>query len=125
MSVEPVGRSGIEAVVWRVKRRALGLAGAGAALATVLSWRSGLSLTIAAAVVIFSFLVLEKLMERLAPRQAKSGSRYLMPLLAVTGGSFALLGLVLWRWKEFDPVAGAAGLSVVVLAVIPEIWTKE
>jgi hypothetical protein len=82
-------------------------------------------LTIAAAVVIFSFLVLEKLMERLAPGQAKSGSRYLMPLLAVTGGSFALLALVLWRWKGFDPVAGAAGLSVVVLAVVPEIWSKE
>ena len=122
MSAAPTG---IEAVVRRVKRRGLVIAGIGVIAAFVVSWRSGLSLTIAAAVVIFSFLVLEKLMERLAPRQAKSGSRNLMPLLAVTGGSFALLALVLWRWKEFDPVAGAVGLSVVVLAVVPEIWTKD
>ena len=48
-----------------------------------------------------------------------------MPLLLVTAASFVLLALVLWRWKGFDPVAGAVGLSVVVLAVVPEIWMKE
>jgi hypothetical protein len=117
--------SGIDAVVRRVKRRALILAAVGVIAAFVVSWRSGLSLTIAAAVVIFSFLVLEKLMDRLGPRQANPGSRALQPLLAVTGGSFAILAVVLWRWKAFDAVAGAAGLSVVVLAVVPEIWTKE
>jgi hypothetical protein len=46
-------------------------------------------------------------------------------MLAVMGGSFVLLGLVLWRWKGFDAVAGAVGLSVVVLAVVPEVWRKE
>jgi len=49
----------------------------------------------------------------------------LFPLLAVTGGSFVLLALVLWRWKNFDAVAGAIGLSVVVLAVVPEVWRKD
>jgi hypothetical protein len=116
---------GIEPVVRRVKRRALAVAAVGVIAAFVVSWRSGLSLTIAAAVVIFSFLVLEKLMDRLGPAPANPGSRAFRPLLAVTGGSFAILALVLWRWKGFDAVAGAAGLSVVVLAVIPEIWTKE
>jgi hypothetical protein len=82
-------------------------------------------LTIAAAVVIFSFLVLEKLTDRLGPRQAKPRLQTLFPLLAVSGGSFLLLGLVLWRWKNFDAVAGAIGLSVVVLAVIPEVWRKD
>lgn len=119
------GGSGIEGVVRRVRRRAYALGGAAAAIAFAISPRSGVSLTIAAAVVIFSFLVLEKLMERLGPRQAKSGLRTLVPLLLVTGGSFVLMGLVLWRWKGFDPVAGAVGLSVVVLAVVPEIWRKE
>lgn len=117
--------SGIDAVIGRVRRRALVLAALAIAAAFAIGWRPGLSLTITAAVVIFSFLVLEKLTERLVPRQVKSGLRTLLPLLLVTAGSFVLLALVLWRWKRFDAVAGAVGLSVVVLAVVPEIWTKE
>lgn len=117
--------SGIEAVIGRVRRRAFVLAFLAIAAAFVIGWRPGLSLTITAAVVILSFLVLERLTERLVPRQARPGLRTLMPLLLVTGGSFVLLALVLWRWKGFDPVAGAVGLSVVVLAVVPEIWIKE
>ncbi|MGH9368986.1 MAG: hypothetical protein ACRD3M_15080 [Thermoanaerobaculia bacterium] len=117
--------SGIEAVVRRVRRRAFALAAAAIAVAFAFGWRSGLSLTIAGAVVILSFLVLEKLTERLVPRQAKPGLRTLLPLLLVTAGSFVLLALVLWRWEGFDPVAGAVGLSVVVLAVVPEMWMKE
>ena len=116
---------GIDAVVGRVRRRSYVLAGLGVAGGFVVSARSGLSLTIAAAVVIFSFLVLEKLTDRLGPRQAKPRLRTLFPLLAVTGGSFVLLALVLWRWKNFDAVAGAIGLSVVVLAVVPEVWRKD
>ncbi len=117
--------SGIDAMIGRVRRRALLLAGLGIAAGFAFRWRSGLSLTITAAVVIFSFLVLEKLTDRLVPRQAKAGLRAVFPLLVVTAASFVLLALVLWRWKGFDPVAGAAGLSVVVLAVVPEIWKKE
>jgi hypothetical protein len=117
--------SGIDTLIGRVRRRALVLAGIGIAAGFAFRWRSGLSLTITAAVVIFSFLVLEKLTERLVPRQAKPGLRAVLPLLLVTAASFVLLALVLWRWKGFDPVAGAAGLSVVVLAVVPEIWKKE
>ena len=116
--------AGIESVLGRVRRRALLLAALGAAAAFAAGWRFGVSLTISAAVVIFSFLVLERLTERLVPRQSKPGLRTLLPLLLVTAASFVLLGLVLWRWKGFDAVAGAAGLSVVVLAVIPEIWRK-
>ena len=119
MSADP---SGIEAVIARVRRRALVLAAVAIAAAFALNWRAGVSLTIGAAVVILSFLGLEKLTERLLPRRERSGRRALIPLLLVTGGSFALLSLVLWRWKGFDPVAGAVGLSVVVLAVVPETW---
>ena len=117
--------SGIDAVISRVRRRAFVLGALGIAAGFAIGWRSGLSLTITAAVVIFSFLVLEKLTERLVPRQAKPGLRTLVPLLLVTAGSFVLLAVVLWRWKGFDPVAGAAGLSVVVLSVVPEVWMKE
>lgn len=117
--------SGIEALVRRVRRRAIALGVVSGGAAFVVGWRTGVSLTICAAVVIFSFLVLEKLTERLVPRQANPGIRTLLPLLLVTAGSFALLALVLWRWKGFDPVAGAVGLSVVVLAVVPEVWRKE
>jgi len=46
-------------------------------------------------------------------------------LLLVTIASLVLLGVVLWRWKGFDPVAGAVGLSVVVLAVVPELWERK
>jgi hypothetical protein len=120
-----VADSGIEALIRRVRRRAFTLAAASVGAAFVVGWRTGLSLTICAAVVIFSFLVIEKLTVRLVPRQAKPRIRTLLPLLLVTAGSFALLALVLWRWKGFDPVAGAVGLSVVVLAVVPEVWRKE
>jgi hypothetical protein len=46
-------------------------------------------------------------------------------MILVTVSSFVLLGLVLWKWKSFDPVAGAVGLSVVVLAIVPEIWSRR
>lgn len=117
--------SDVEVVIGRVRRRAIAIGVLAAVAAFALGWRSGLSLTITAAVVIFSFLVLEKLTRRLVPRQAKRGLRDLMPLLTVTAASFVLLALVLWRWKGFDPVAGAVGLSVVFLAIVPEIWMKE
>jgi peptidoglycan/LPS O-acetylase OafA/YrhL len=117
--------SDMGAVVDRVRRRALGLAVLAIAAAFVVGWRSGLSLTIAAAVVIFSFLALEKLIERLVPQQTKPSSRSLWSLLLVTVASLALMGVVLWQWKGFDPVAGAVGLSVVVLAVVPEVWERK
>ena len=94
-------------------------------VAFLLGWRSGVSLTIGAAVVIFSFLAFEKLTERLVHRQTKSNFRRLIPLLLVTLGSLVLLTVVLLRWKGFDPVAGAAGLSVVVVAVVPELWAGK
>ncbi len=114
--------SDLDEVVGRVKRRAFGIAAAGILVGFVLGTGPGASLTIAAAVVISSFLVLEKATERIASRAARARWRTLVPLFLVAVGSFALLGLVLWRWKGFDPVAGAVGLSIVVLAVIPEIW---
>jgi hypothetical protein len=113
-----------DAMVLRVRRRALVLAVLAIVGAFVAGWRSGVSLTICAAVVILSFLVLEKLTDRLVPRQKKPRWRVLLPLLFVTVASFVLLGAVLWRWKGFDPVAGAFGLSVVVLSVVPEAWRR-
>ena len=112
------------AVVLRVKRRAFAFAALAVPGAFLVSPRAGASLTICAAVVISSFLVLEKTTNRIgfgSPVE-KSRTRTLVPLLCVMAGSFVLLGLVLWRWAGFEPVAGAIGLSVVVIAVIPELW---
>jgi hypothetical protein len=116
--------SDFDAILPRVKRRALLLAAVLAAGAFVHGWRSGVSLTITAAVVIFSLLVLEKLTERLLPRQDRSGFARVLPLLLVTAASVGLLAAVLLFWKEFDPVAGAAGGSVVVLAIVPEVFRR-
>jgi hypothetical protein len=113
------------AVILRVKRRAFAFAALAVLGAFLVSPRAGASLTICAAVVISSFLVLEKTTNRIGfgASVEKSGRRTLVPLLAVMAGSFVLLGLVLWRWAGFEPVAGAIGLSVVVIAVIPELWS--
>jgi hypothetical protein len=117
-----VSSDDIDAVVRRVRARSLAIGGAAILVGFVVGWRAGVSLTISAAVVIFSFLAFEKLTKRLVQRQAKSSLRRLVPLLLVTMGSLVLLTVVLLRWKGFDPVAGAAGLSVVVAAVVPELW---
>lgn len=109
----------------RVKRRAFALTGVLVLGAFLMGSRSGASLTICAAVVISSFLALEKVTERLVPERPKPGLKTIALLLLVAVASLTLLGFVLWRWKNFDAVAGAAGLSVVVLAVIPEIWTRR
>jgi hypothetical protein len=113
--------SDTDAILRRVKRRAVILGAMLAAAAFAFGWRAGVSLTITAAVVIFSLLVLERLTERLVPRQDRTPSRVVRPLLLVTAASLGSLGAVLLFWKEFDPVAGAAGGSVVMLAIVPEV----
>ena len=110
------------AVIPRVKRRAFALGALAVLAAFLVSPRAGASLTICAAVVISSFLVLEKTINRIGSTVEKSRMRTLVPLLCVMAGSFVLLGLVLWRWAGFEPIAGAVGLSVVVIAIIPELW---
>jgi len=117
--------SDIDAVIRRVRTRSLAIAGAAILVAFLVGWRAGVSLTISAAVVIFSFLAFEKLTERLVLRQSRSNLRRLVPLLLVTAGSLVLLTVVLLRWRGFNPVAGAAGLSVVVAAVVPELWMRK
>lgn len=112
-------------MIRRVRRRLLAIAAVAILGAFAFGWAPGASLTICAAVVVFSFLALEKLIDRLAPTGEKPGWRILVPLLLVTVGSFALLGIVLWQWKDFHPAAGAVGLSVAVLAVIPELWSRR
>jgi hypothetical protein len=114
-----------EALIRRIRVRSITIAIAAAAGALFFGWRAAVSLTIAAAVVIFSFLVLEKLTERLVPPQEKKGFRAVLPLLLVTGAGAAALGIALVRWKGFEPVAGMAGLSVVVLAIGAEVLRKE
>ena len=112
-----------DALVARVRRRIFILGAVEIAVSFLFGWRSGVSLTIAAAVVIFSFLVFEKLTERLVPQQEpKTPWRTLVPLLLVTGASLVVFGVVLFRWAGFDPIAGAVGLSTVVLAIVPETW---
>ena len=113
-----------EAVIHRIRVRSIVIAIAGALGSLLFGWRAAASLTIAASVVIFSFLVLEKLTERLVPPQEKKGFRAVLPLLLVTGAGAAALGIALLRWKGFEPVAGMAGLSVVVLAIGAEVLAK-
>ena len=112
-----------EAVLRRIRPRSLAIAAAGAVGAPFFGWRAAVSLTIAAAVVIFSFLVLEKLTERLVPPQEKKGLKAVLPLLLVTAAGAGLLGIALLRWRGFEPVAGMAGLSVVVVAIGAELLT--
>jgi hypothetical protein len=113
-----------DAMLDRVRRRAIALGALAAAGVLFFDWRAAVSLTIGAVVVILSFLVLERLTERLLPRPDRKVTRTLLPLLLVTGASLILLGSVLWRWREFDPIAGAIGLSVVVLAIVPEAFRR-
>jgi divalent metal cation (Fe/Co/Zn/Cd) transporter len=80
-------------------------------------------LTICAAVVIFSFLVFEKLTVRLVAPRERWKIRAILPLLLVTAAAVGLL-LVVLHWKAFDPVAGAIGLSAVVLAIGGEIFQR-
>jgi hypothetical protein len=47
----------------------------------------------------------------------------MLPLLLVTAAAIALLIVVL-RWKAFNPIAGAVGLSAVVLAIGAEIFER-
>ena len=117
--------SDTDSLIRRVKLRAFVIAAVGVLVAFAVGARQGVSLTICAAVVVSSFLVLEKATERLVPSRRKPGWRALIPLLLVTVASFVLLGVVLLRWKGFDPIAGACGLSAVVLAIIPELWTRR
>jgi hypothetical protein len=112
-----------DALVARVKRRMLALGAVEIAGSFLFGWRAGVSLTIAAAVVIFSFLVFEKLTGRLVPQQNpedRRSMRALAPLLLVTAASLVVFGIVVFRWKGFDPIAGAVGLSTAVLAIVPE-----
>jgi hypothetical protein len=112
-----------EAVVRRIRMRAIALGAFASVVAFFFGWRAGVSLTICAAVVIFSFLVFEKLTERLIRPSAKRGLRKALPLLLVTVAGLVVLGIV-FPWKAFDPVAGLVGLSVVVLAIGAEVFRR-
>ena len=96
-----------------------------AAGAFILGWRTGPSLTICAAVVIFSFLVFEKLTGRLVPPlEKRRGSRALSP--PSRDGCRAGPSRVRFRWKGFQPVAGCRrALSAVVVAIGAEIWSGK
>jgi len=111
------------AVIRRIRVRSVWIGVVLSAGAFLFGWRRGVTLTICAAVVIFSFLVFEKLTVRLVTPQEKWRIRALLPLLLVTAAAVALL-LVVFHWKAFDPIAGAIGLSTVVLAVGAEIWSR-
>ena len=112
--------TGEDRILRRIHRRAIAFTTLCAAVACAFDWRAGLSLTIGAAVVISSLLVLEKLTERLVPPQAKHGIRALVPFLLVTAASVLLLGVAAFRWKGFSLAGGAAGVSVAVAAVVLE-----
>lgn len=112
-----------EASLRRIRTRSIALGAVLSAGAFLIGWRTGLSLTICAAVVIFSFLVFEKLTERLTAQQTKGGIRRKLRLLLVTGAA-ALLLVVVLRWKAFQPVAGLVGLSAVVVAIVAEIFER-
>ncbi len=84
--------SDMDLVIRRVKRRAFAIGAVGIVAGFAFGPRSGASLTICAAVVISSFLVLEKATERLVPGTGKAGFRTLLPLLLTTLASFAASG---------------------------------
>ena len=115
-----------EAAPRRIRKRAIWIGAVSVAVAFLgFSWRAGVSLTIAAAVVIFSFLVFERLTERLVLKQESGSIRVWLPPLLVTVASIALFGVLLLYWKGFEPLAGAVGLSCVVLAIVLEVWEKR
>ncbi len=111
------------AAIRRIRVRSCWIGAVLSAGAFLFGWRHGVTLTICAAVVIFSFLVFEKLTVRLVTPREKWRIRALLPLLLVTAAAVALL-LVVFHWKAFDPIAGAVGLSTVVLAIGAEIFRK-
>ena len=117
--------TGDAAALRRIHRRAVIFTTLSAVVVSFYNWRVAVSLTIAAAVVVFSVLVLEKLTERLVPPQAKSGFRRLVPFLLVTAASVLLLGVAAFRWKDFSLAGGAFGISVVVAAVVLEGFVRE
>lgn len=104
-------------VIRRVKRNAIGLAILGAAAAFGLfGRRAGLSLTIGAALVIFNFFVLEKVMGGfLHPRTGMRVWDFAIP--AVGFLVILLLLTLILKWKGFDYPAGLVGLSVTVAAI--------
>ena len=113
-----------EGVIRRIRKRAVWIGVLLSLGAFLVGWKRGVSLTICAAVVIFSFLVFEKLTGRFVTPREKWKVRAVLPLLLVTAAAVTLLAFVL-HWKAFDPVAGAVGLSSVVLAIAAEIFHKE
>ncbi len=110
-----------ENVVRRIRVRAVWIGAVLSLGGFFFGWRRGVSLTICAAVVIFSFLVFEKLTGRLVTPREKWKIRAVVPLLAVSAAAVGLLAFVL-HWKAFDPIAGAVGLSAVVLAIGAEVF---
>jgi peptidoglycan biosynthesis protein MviN/MurJ (putative lipid II flippase) len=112
-----------EEVIRRIRRRSAWIGILLSLGAFLFGWKPGISLTICAAVVIFSFLVFEKLTVRLVTPRERWRIRALLPLLLVTAAAVALL-LLVFHWKAFDPVAGAVGLSAVVLAIGAEIFER-
>jgi hypothetical protein len=113
-----------EGVVRRIRVRSCWIGGILAAGAFLFGWKRGVTLTICAAVVIFSFLVFEKLTVRLVTPGERWRIRALLPLLLVTAAAVGLL-VAVFHWKVFDPVAGAVGLSSVVLAIGAEVFHRE
>jgi hypothetical protein len=109
-----------EAILRRVEKTALVMAIAGAVLAlAVFGSRAAMSLTIGAAIVIFNFFVLEKVMGGfLTPRTGMRLADVVVPAAGFLG--ILLLLTAVLRWKWFDLFAGLAGLSVIVLAIVWE-----
>ena len=117
--------TGDAAALRRIHRRAIAFTTLSALAVCFWDWRAAVSLTIAAAVVVFSVLVLEKLTDRLVLPQARSGFRRLVPFLLVTAASVLLLGVAAFRWKDFSLAGGAIGISAVVAAVVVEGFVRE
>jgi hypothetical protein len=112
-------------VLQRIRTRSIGIAVALAIGAFAgFGWQSGVTLTICSAVVIFSFLVFEKLTERFGNQSPPRSSRTVIPLLLVTAVAVILL-VGIFRWNAFKPVAGVIGLSTVVLAIGAEVLRRE
>jgi hypothetical protein len=115
-------------VLRRVKRNSIMLAAIAASAAFgFFGRRAGLSLTIGAALVIFNFFVLEKVMGGfLHPRTGMRVWDFAIP--AVGFLVILLLLTLILKWKGFDYPAGLVGLSVTVVAIgwegIRGLWRR-
>jgi hypothetical protein len=119
--MEMVQTPGVEeTILRRLKWTAAGVAAAGAVGAELLRGSAAaVSLALAAAIVILSFFVLERVTASLiTPRIGLRARDFLLPFFLAIVVIPLLLALL--NWRKFDIFAGLFGFSVVIVAIAIE-----